>query len=68
MMKNWFYKYEQIVCFYLIVGYVVLFSLFFDEELRSFGWMSLLWIIQFFTLNTLYALRSIKKGWTLPTR
>jgi uncharacterized protein (DUF983 family) len=68
MIKSWFYKYEQIVLFYLIVGYIVTFSLFFDNELRLFNWMSVIWIVQFFTLNTLYAFRCIKNGWNLPNR
>jgi uncharacterized protein (DUF983 family) len=68
MIKSWFYKYEQIVRFYLIIGYILMFSLFFDNELKIFNWMSVIWIIQFFTLITLYALRCIKNGWEIPIR
>jgi amino acid transporter len=67
-MKNWFFKYEQVILFYSVVIYMVTFTFVFDEQLRKTEWMSLIWVAQFFGFATLIGLRGIKKGWKWPKR
>ena len=42
------------------------FTIIFDKELHTSGWMGLLWLVQFFGLVGWYAYVSKKKGWSLP--
>jgi amino acid transporter len=67
-MKNWFLKYEQIILFYLLIIYMVLFTVFFDNQLKTTNWAGIVWVIQFFGFSTLLGLRSVKKGWVWPQR
>jgi ABC-type transport system involved in cytochrome c biogenesis permease component len=67
-MKNWFLKYEQIILFYSLVIYMVTLTVVFDYELKRTDWAGIVWVIQFFGLSTLLALRGIKKGWSWPSR
>ena len=67
-MKNWFFKYEQVILFYSFIIYMVVFTFAFDEQLRKTEWMGLIWLVQFFGFATFIGLRGIKKGWKWPDR
>jgi len=67
-MKNWFFKYEQVILFYSVIIYMIVFTILFDEQLRNTEWMGLIWLVQFFGFSTLLGLRSVKKGWRWPDR
>jgi ABC-type transport system involved in cytochrome c biogenesis permease component len=67
-MKNWFLKYEQVILFFSLVIYMVTLTVVFDYELKTTNWAGIVWVIQFFGLSTLLALRGIKKGWSWPSR
>ena len=47
---------------------MVLFTVFFDNQLKTTNWAGIVWVIQFFGFSTLLGLRSVKKGWVWPQR
>ena len=59
-------RYEQSLLFLLIIIYLNSFSIVFDKEMQTDGWVSAIWIIQFFVFGILYANRGLKKGWKYP--
>ena len=63
---KWITKFEQIILFYSLIFYMLGFTIIFDKELHTSGWMGLLWLVQFFGLVGWYAYVSKKKGWSLP--
>jgi hypothetical protein len=65
---KWILQFEQIILFYSLVFYMIGFTIIFDKEMHTSGWMGLLWLVQFFGFATLIGLRSIKKGWKWPKR
>lgn len=56
-------EFEQIILFYLLITYMVLFSYIFENELHTENWATILWLVQFFGFGTLLGLYSIKKNW-----
>ncbi len=57
---------EQWLSFLLIIAYLNTFFFLFERNMISDWKYSLVWLIQFFSLCTLYGLRMRKKGWKLP--
>jgi hypothetical protein len=57
---------EQTLTFLLIIVYLNAFWIYFYEEMANEGWVTGLWLIQFFGLSTWHGLRGVKKRWKLP--
>lgn len=58
-------RFEQSLLFLLMVVYLNGFWIVFDEQMRTNGWVCLIWLVQFFGFGTLYAMRAKKKGWII---
>lgn len=68
MIKRIYREFEQVILFFSLLGYLIGFMFYFDNEMRTTNWMGILWIVQFFTLSTILGLYGRKKGWKWPSR
>lgn len=65
-IKEFWKTNEQWLSFLAMVVYLNGFWMVFVDEMREGEWITGLWLVQFFTLATLYSVRSRVKGWKLP--
>lgn len=68
MIEKMYKKFEQAILFYCLLIYMGIFSVVFNEELRTFEWATILWLVQFFGLGSLLFFYGKKKGWKWPQR
>lgn len=63
---NFWKNNEQIITFLSLIIYLNGFAMYFYDEMQKGGWITGLWLFQFFFLTTCFGLRSVRKGWKLP--
>ena len=59
-------RYEQLLLFLVLVIYLNGFWIVFNEQMQTNAWVAVIWLVQFFGLGSLYAIRGLKKGWKYP--